>query len=118
MVRHAASEVGAWLLRRRRRFRVQGPSMLPTLKPGEFVLINPHAVAAIGDLVVADHPHKPIQILKRVAGFDETGNVQLQSDNESEGTDSRHFGPISPQAVRGVVTLSLSSPGKSFLSPS
>ncbi len=117
MVRHAANEGGAWLLRRRRRFRVQGPSMLPTLKPGEFVLINPHAVAAIGDLVVGDHPHKPVQILKRVAGFDEIGNLRLESDNPSEGSDSRHFGPISPDAVHGVVTLSLSSPGKSLASP-
>ncbi len=92
--------------------------MLPTLTPGEFVLINPQAVAAIGDLVVADHPHKSIQILKRVEGFDETGNVRLESDNQSEGSDSRHFGLISPSAVHGVVTLCLSSPSQSLSPPS
>jgi nickel-type superoxide dismutase maturation protease len=117
MVHYAASEGGAWLLRRRRRFRVQGLSMLPTLQPGEFVLINHHAVAASGDLVVADHPHKPIRILKRVAGFDEAGNLLLASDNRSEGSDSRHFGPVLSQAVHGVVTLCLSAPSKSLSSP-
>lgn len=91
--------------------------MLPTLKPGEFVLLDPKREATIGDLVVADHPGKPIRILKRVAGLDETGNLVLLSDNQDAGNDSRHFGPVSPQAIHGLVTLSLSSPGKSLLGP-
>jgi phage repressor protein C with HTH and peptisase S24 domain len=45
-----------WLLRKRKRMRVTGNSMLPLFKPGEEILINPQAykksLPKIGDVVV------------------------------------------------------------------
>ncbi len=88
--------------------------MLPTLAAGEFVLVDPSRAPRIGDLVVAKHPSKPIEILKRVAAMDRENQLHLLSDNHEIGSDSRHFGPINADGVVGVVTLCLSSPSRSL----
>ena len=50
----------AWLLRLRKRYRVTGNSMVPTLKAGETVLVNLHAykdhTPEPDDVVMALHP--------------------------------------------------------------
>lgn len=81
--------------------------MKPTLEPGEFVLVNAGRRARVGDLVVADHPHENMKLVKRVQQFTASGELLLLSDNEVEGTDSRSFGPVPAESVSGVVTLSL-----------
>ena len=102
-------ELLLWLTRRRRRLRVNGASMLPTLAPGDTVLVDPRAyhgrVPAIGDLVAARHPRQPdIEIVKRVAVLEASGECYLLSDNPSEGTDSRSFGAIPQGLILGRVT--------------
>ena len=84
--------------------------MLPTLKPGSFVLVDPERAPDDGDLVVAVHPDKGIEICKRVAVVLPDGSVELASDNADAGQDSRHFGAIPASSVRGVITHTLSSP--------
>jgi hypothetical protein len=64
-------QVWLWLLRRRRRFRVTGDSMLPLLQPGQEVLVDLAAYRQqppqAGDIVVAYHPQQPqLPIVKRV----------------------------------------------------
>lgn len=105
-----------WLIRRRRRFRVTGNSMLPLLHPGEEVLINPFAyrdreapayavrAPAIGDIVVATHPYKPKLIVKRIAAINPDCSIFLIGDNLSASTDSRSFGTVSLKDVSGKVT--------------
>ncbi len=90
--------------------RVVGESMEPTLAEGQYVLYEPGAVAAVGDVVVASHPSQSIEIVKRVASVDPVGVVELASDNEAAGTDSRSFGRIDVDRVIGRVTISLEWP--------
>jgi hypothetical protein len=41
-------------------------------------------------------------MIKRVAGF-EAARVVVRGDNEALSTDSRHFGPVDADALRGRV---------------
>lgn len=99
----------SWLLRKRKRFRVAGNSMLPLLKPGEEVLIDPNSyqrkLPKIGEIVVANHPQQPgLQIIKRVQLVTEEGNCFLEGDNVKESTDSRQFGLVDRENIIGRVT--------------
>lgn len=104
----------AWLAGRRRRIRVTGRSMEPTLHDGEFVLVNPRRrIPRAGRLAVARHPTMRddstgdrLLVIKRVGHTDERG-VHLISDNPTEGTDSRTWGPVPPGDMVGTVTVVL-----------
>jgi nickel-type superoxide dismutase maturation protease len=104
-----ARELLLWLLRRRRRFRVTGESMLPVLKPGDVVLADPfayrHSCPQPGDIVIARHPlRQDVTLIKRVSAVLEDGRCRLEGDNPAESTDSRAFGAVVPEQVRGRVT--------------
>lgn len=102
------ADVGLWLWRRRRRLRVEGRSMLPTLEPGQEVLINPRAYAQqppqVQDVVVAEHPQRPgFRLIKRVVAVDGEGCCDLRGDNPAESTDSRQLGWLSRDRILGQV---------------
>lgn len=117
----AVRELGQWSLRQRARVRVVGPSMEPTLSEGDFVLVDllpvdadagpdePTATATVGELVVASHPETDLLVVKRLAEHLDDGRVVLSSDNPA-GTDSRTWGPLPADAIKGRVTLILSRP--------
>lgn len=102
------SEFGLWLLRRRFRFRVVGQSMVPTLYPGDEVLVNRRAYfscsPAVGDLVVAVHPDRPaLKMIKRVDAI-ASNTCILLGDNPDASTDSRTFGAVPCSHLLGKVT--------------
>jgi nickel-type superoxide dismutase maturation protease len=81
--------------------------MVPTLQPGEFVLMK-HSTQPPSDgvIVVANHPRDPsLLIVKRCRAVGE--GYWLTSDNESDGSDSRDFGLVPPSVVLGTVTIVL-----------
>ena len=83
--------------------------MAPLLLDSDVVFVNIGAYSStppqIGDVVVALHPYqRDLQLIKRVTDVTDDGRVFLQSDNPSEGTDSRSFGTISCQRILGRVT--------------
>jgi nickel-type superoxide dismutase maturation protease len=91
-----------------RRLQVAGESMVPTLLPGDRVLVwrglGPlRPPLRVGDLVAVVDPREPERVMVkrvlRVAGTE----VSVQGDNEAASTDSRHFGPVSAAAIRGRV---------------
>lgn len=97
-----------WLLRRYRRFRVTGNSMLPLLSPGQEVLIDPTAyrdtLPLLGDIVVAKHPKQPeLYIIKRVEFEESDGRCYLKGDNPNVSSDSRQFGLVSQADLQGKV---------------
>ena len=97
------------LFRRRRRYRVTGLSMVPTLNPGDEVLIDPRAYRQqpplLQDIVVARHPfEKNLLVIKRVAALLENGSCRLEGDNPSERSDSRTYGPFMVSNIIGRVT--------------
>ena len=82
--------------------------MLPSLKNGDVVLINPKAKLEQGDIVLANHPYKKsVKILKRVKEFTENGDLFLIGENADESTDSRIFGTVPLKCLIGKVTCRL-----------
>lgn len=98
-----------WLFRYRKRLKISGNSMLPLLKPGTEILINPNAyqksIPKIGDIIVTIHPaHPNLSIVKRITAINQDGSYFLTGDNPTESTDSRHWGTIKLEDIIGKVT--------------
>jgi nickel-type superoxide dismutase maturation protease len=92
----------------RKGFRVEGNSMLPALKDGDAVLIDPREKVVGGDIVLANHPFKKsVKILKRLEHFDDKGDLFLAGDNREESTDSRTFGAVPLKYLIGKATSRL-----------
>ena len=100
-----------------RRAAVRGPSMYPTLAPGEYVLFDRLAYRGNaprrGDVVLASHPQRPAtRIIKRIAGAPgeqvtvggRTWTLAedewlLLGDAPDFSTDGRDFGPVGLQSI-------------------
>jgi nickel-type superoxide dismutase maturation protease len=93
--------VAWWLLRRRLDVvEVRGRSMLPTLRPGDRLVVVRLDGPRPGDVVLAPDPREPRrELVKRVASVDPAG-VVVRGDNPAESTDARTFGALPPAAVR------------------
>jgi nickel-type superoxide dismutase maturation protease len=108
-----------FLLGRRAVYRVAGNSMLPGLKEGDTVMIDPRATVIPGDIVLAAHPFKSsVKMLKRVSAVDTAGRYTVVGDNLNESTDSRAFGTVPIECIHGkaVCRLKLNDRGKSISS--
>jgi len=99
-------ELFAHALKLRKRFRVEGNSMLPVLKPDDQVLIlriSPDLLMP-GDIVVARHPHqRDVTMIKQIESIREDGKFILSGLNLDESTDSRQFGSVDQTDVIGKV---------------
>lgn len=95
------------LLGRRFGLRVEGDSMLPTLESGERVLVDPRASIHEGDIILANHPFKSLQIIKRLLSIESDGRRFLTGDNPDESSDSRVFGVINRKHLVGKVVSRL-----------
>ena len=83
--------------------------MLPTLRAGDHILMNPHAYRdkppRVGDVVVARHPFERGRLLiKRVSSINPKGHVFLEGDNPETSTDSHALGAIARKLLLGRVT--------------
>jgi len=97
------------MLRKRKRLKVVGESMLPILQPGDEIIVDPHAyersLPQIEDIVVTVHPlQKSLTIVKRIAALDTKDRYFLLGDNPKGSTDSRHWGTIKLADIAGKVT--------------
>ncbi|TCO65734.1 S26 family signal peptidase [Actinocrispum wychmicini] len=93
-----AHPMGWWPIRR---VTVRGPSMAPTLKDGDVVLVRRSSRAKVGDIVLVRWAGRPGQLsVKRVK---EPGYFVV-GDNPYASTDSRQLGPAE---VVGVVITRL-----------
>jgi nickel-type superoxide dismutase maturation protease len=81
--------------------QVRGRSMLPTLRPGDRLLVVRTArPARLGEVVLALDPRDAgREIVKRVAAVGPDG-VTLHGDNPAVSTDGRTFGPLPTGALR------------------
>lgn len=96
------------LIRLRKAVRVSGDSMTPTLNDGDVVLIVTKSGANIGDVVLAQHPYRQsVTMLKRVATIDKNGRFELRGDNPDDSTDSRTFGSVSIEYIKGKAVCRL-----------
>jgi nickel-type superoxide dismutase maturation protease len=89
--------------------RVSGDSMRPTLGDGDVVLIVRTRDVGVDDIVLAAHPFKSsVTVLKRVVAIDDAERVELRGDDPDESSDSRSFGNIRIEDIRGKVICRLS----------
>jgi nickel-type superoxide dismutase maturation protease len=96
------------LLDLRVRYRIEGDSMFPVLHNGDEVIVDEKASVGIGDVVIARHPFKEsIEMAKRITAIDANGKFFLVGDNSEESTDSRTFGPVSLDCIKGKVIARL-----------
>ena len=71
---------------------VEGRSMLPVLRPGDFLLVRPGARPRPGDVVVARFRARPdLLVVKRAVRPHELG-WWVESDNPAVTDDSRRYG--------------------------
>jgi nickel-type superoxide dismutase maturation protease len=95
---------GALLLIARRQLdvvEVRGRSMVPTLVPGDRLLVaRLRRPPIVGEIVLACDPRQPRrELIKRVAGVSD-GMAVLRGDNPHESTDARSFGPLPTTSIR------------------
>lgn len=83
---------------------VSGLSMVPTLAPGERLLVHANGPIVLGDIVVFQHADQ--FDVKRILHIESDG-IFVQGDNELVSTDSRSYGLIPFDAVLGTVTYRL-----------
>ncbi len=98
----------AWVLA-----RVSGPSMSPTVRHGDRLLVRrvPPGQVAVGDVVLARFPSRPdLLVVKRVHGLLGDGAVDVRGDNPLVTDDSRAYGPA--VAVGRVVARLRPRPGR------
>lgn len=91
---------------------VEGPSMLPTLRPGDCLLVRRGGRVRTGDVVVARFPARPeLLVVKRAVRPQEDG-WWVQGDNPVVQDDSRRYGPAE---VLGRAVLRWWPPGSARL---
>jgi signal peptidase I len=107
----------AYGFRRWRPFRIEvsGPSMRPTLEPGDWAIAIAAERVRPGDVVVVEHPERRgFEMVKRVVsppdarspdGIDPADGVWVEGDEPSSSTDSRSLGALSVESVRGRVVV-------------
>jgi nickel-type superoxide dismutase maturation protease len=89
------------------RVAVEGRSMSPTLEPGDWLLVDPHAYAVappvVGDLVLVPDPREPTRpLVKRVSEVHDGGReLFVAGDAHDVSTDSRVFGSVGTSTVEG-----------------
>jgi phage repressor protein C with HTH and peptisase S24 domain len=71
--------------------------MVPTLRDGDWLLVDPDARPALGDLAVAHDATR--LVVKRVVEIDDAGRLLLGSDNPDHA--GQRIGPLGQSLVVG-----------------
>ena len=86
-----------------RRVVVDGDSMLPTLAPGDRLLVVRTRRPRVGQLVAVPDPRAPTRLLVKRLAARNGSLLEVRGDNPDASTDSRTFGPVPTSAVWGRV---------------
>jgi signal peptidase I len=127
-----AWDAGSLARRARRgpwRVEVAGESMVPALRPGDWLLVDPTRARwpRRGTLVVVREPGSDLVVVKRLAGRpgDRVARADgpptllgateawLASDAPDAGIDSRHYGPVDAERLLGCVAWRYGPRGRS-----
>lgn len=82
---------------------VEGPSMVPTLYPGDWMLVHHGARVRPGDVVVLRHPfQQDLLVVKRIAERRD-GGWWVLGDNPGAGGDSTVYGVVPDELVLAKV---------------
>jgi nickel-type superoxide dismutase maturation protease len=78
---------------------VYNPSMLPTLRPGDRLLLHYGAAVRPGDVVVVRHPFRQDLLIVKRAVERRGGGWWVRGDNPRVVNDSREFGAVPDELV-------------------
>jgi len=88
------------------RVKVAERSMLPALRPGDWLLVRRTRRIRAGQIVIARHPGQPALLLVKRAARRVDDGWWLESDNPDAGAvDSRRFGPVPAALIEGRVLV-------------
>ena len=86
------------------RVKVAEVSMLPALRPGDWLLVRRTPRIRAGQIVLARHPGRPDMLLVKRAARRLDAGWWLASDNpDPAAVDSRRFGPVPDALIEGRV---------------
>ena len=89
--------------------KVDGDSMYPTLKDGEYVVMKITDDVEVGDIIIlhVDYEYGMTSeyIIKRVAEIAADGSVYVLGDNAEHSFDSRQCGYFPREIIRGKVIV-------------
>jgi signal peptidase I len=84
---------------------IEGDSMRPVLEPGDWAIATAGGRIRTGHVMVLERPDRPgLEVVKRVRA-EEPGGLVVLGDNRAASTDSRRFGPVPRESMRGRVRL-------------
>jgi nickel-type superoxide dismutase maturation protease len=84
---------------------VSGDSMEPTLRSGEWWLARRTRRWRVGDVVVVRQPEQEdLLTVKRITRREGDG-WWVEGDNPTRSRDSRHYGPLEPEAILARLVL-------------
>lgn len=89
---------------------VYNPSMVPTLSPGDQLLVQYGAAVRPGDVVVLRHPFRQDLLIVKRAVERRTGGWWVTGDNPLVENDSREFGAVPEELVVARARLRLRRP--------
>ncbi|MFJ5676796.1 nickel-type superoxide dismutase maturation protease [Streptomyces sp. NPDC093097] len=78
---------------------VYNPSMVPTLQPGDQLVVRYGAVVRPGDVVVLRHPFRQDLLIVKRAVERRDGGWWVRGDNPFVENDSREFGAVPDELV-------------------
>ena len=112
MDRPRLKDIFHWAIRRKKRFVIEGPSMKPTLNPGDQVLVDvkKHLRQSLrpSEIVLFRQINSDLLMVKRIVAIEKNA-LNLRGDNEGQSTDSRDFGLVPIDNVIGVVCSKISN---------
>lgn len=89
---------------------VYNPSMLPTLRPGDRLVVHYGAAVRAGDVVVLRHPFQHDLLIVKRAVERRPGGWWMRGDNPAVRNDSREFGVVPDDMLVARAWLRLRSP--------
>ncbi len=83
-----------------------GKSMMPTIKPGKLLVASKNTEVNIGDVVILNFDDH--EIVKRVK-YTKGSKIYVLGDNSEYSTDSRTFGWLNKNQIKGKIIWPLLS---------
>ena len=77
--------------------------MEPTLRDGDWLLVDPDARPGMGDVVAATDPTMARLVIKRIVDIEPDGRVLLGSDSPDHA--GQRIGPLEPSQILGRAWL-------------
>ncbi|MER5746201.1 nickel-type superoxide dismutase maturation protease [Streptomyces sp. NPDC059913] len=91
---------------------VTGPSMVPTLHHGDWLLVQYGARVRPGDVVILRHPFQQDLLVVKRAAERRRGGWWVLADNSFAGGDSTDYGAVPEELVLATARLRYRPPAK------